>query len=78
MLKKTVQTNGNDPCHISINYKGNRIVVVNYSSGSFIMYELVDNLMAKMCCFVMHEGSSTNPDRQASPHPHCSVFAEGD
>lgn len=35
---KTAQTFGDDPCHINLNNKGNRIVVTNYSSGSFIMY----------------------------------------
>lgn len=22
-----------------------------------------------------HEGSSVNPERQSSPHPHCSIFS---
>lgn len=26
----------------------------------------------------MHEGNSVNPDRQSSPHPHCSVFSYDD
>lgn len=26
----------------------------------------------------MHEGSSLNPDRQASSHPHCSIFVQND
>lgn len=74
-LKQTVETNGNDPCHISTNSDNNRIVVTNYSSGSFIMYELKNGLLGKMLAFVMHEGSSVNPDRQSSPHPHCSLFS---
>lgn len=53
-LKKTDPTNGNDPCHITINNKGNRLVVTNYSSGSFIMYELKNGIPASVSAFVMH------------------------
>lgn len=42
------------------------------------MYEIKDRLFGKMLSFVMHEGSSINPDRQASPHPHCTLFSDDD
>ena len=73
---KTLPTNGNDPCHISINNAGTRLVVTNYSSGSFAMYGLnKDGVPTKMLSFVMHEGHGKNPDRQEGPHPHCSLFS---
>lgn len=53
-LRQTVQTYGNDPCHIAVNRSGTRIVVANYSSGSFIMYELKDGMIGKMLAFVVH------------------------
>lgn len=37
-IVKTIDTNGDDPCHIAINSKGSRLVVTNYCSGSFIIY----------------------------------------
>lgn len=77
-LIRTVQTFGNDPCHISINERGNRLVVTNYSSATFIMYELTGLVPSRVSSYVKHEGSSINPDRQSSPHPHCSVFSEDD
>lgn len=77
-LVTSVLTYGNDPCHIRVNARANRIVVTNYSSGSFVMYELRDGKFGKMMAYVMHEGSSVNPDRQASPHPHCSLFSQDD
>lgn len=75
---KTHDTNGNDPCHISINEAGNRLVVTNYSSGSFIMYKLTNFIPEEVSAFVLHEGSSINPERQSSPHPHCSTFSYDD
>ena len=73
---KTLPTQGNDPCHISINHAGTRLVVTNYSTGSFAMYALdKDGVPTKMISFVMHEGHSKNPDRQEGPHPHCSLFS---
>lgn len=73
---QTVFTNGNDPCHIAMNDDGTLISVTNYSSGSFIVFSIKDNKFSKLFSFVMHEGSSVNPDRQESPHPHSSIFVK--
>lgn len=78
-IKSILPTNGNDPCHISINNAGNRLVVTNYSSGSFAVYELdQEGVPTKMVHFVMHEGHGSNPSRQEGPHPHSSVFSPCD
>lgn len=53
-MKKTEETNGNDPCHISMNKAGNRLVVSNYSSGSFIMYEIKNGIPSSVSAFVAH------------------------
>lgn len=53
------------------------ICVTNFSSDSFVVYQVKeDGKFGKMWSFVMHEGSSVNPDRQTSPHPHCSIFVK--
>mgnify|MGYP000073658842 CR=1 FL=1 len=77
-IKKKFSTAGNDPCHISMNHSGDVIVVTNYSSGSFAMFELLEGLPVNLSHFVMHEGNSTNPQRQQSPHPHSSLFSQSD
>ena len=60
-IKSILPTQGNDPCHICINHRGDRLVVTNYSSGSFAVYELKDGIPTKMIHFVMHDGSGPNP-----------------
>lgn len=71
-----VHTMGDDPCQATIDATGQFIVATNYSSASIIVYRLTDHLPSNVHSFITHEGSSLNPDRQASPHPHSSVFSE--
>lgn len=42
------------------------------------MYELNQGIPDKLSSLITHEGSSVHPERQACPHPHCSVFCEND
>ena len=67
---------GDDPCHASIDKTGQYVVVTNYSSASILITKLADHIPSTVHSFITHEGSSLNPDRQASPHPHSSVFSE--
>lgn len=55
-------------------------MVTNYTSGSFVVFKIGrDGLIEEgMEMFVMHEGSGPNVDRQASAHPHSSIFVEKD
>lgn len=71
-----VKTMGDDPCHLSIDETGTFLVACNYTSGSAIIYQLINHIPAKLHSFIVHEGHSNNPDRQASPHCHSSVFSE--
>jgi len=67
---------GDDPCQLSLDNSGNFIVVTNYSSASILICKLEKHIPSIVHSFITHEGSSVNPDRQASPHPHSSVFSE--
>jgi 6-phosphogluconolactonase len=71
-----VTTMGDDPCHLSIDGTGRFLVASNYSSGSAIIYKLINHKPAEIHSFIVHEGHSNNPDRQLSPHCHTSVFSE--
>jgi 6-phosphogluconolactonase len=71
-----IQTMGDDPCHATIDNTGQFIVITNYSSASIIICRFTDHIPTSVHSFIAHEGSSVNPDRQASPHPHSSVFSD--
>jgi 6-phosphogluconolactonase len=66
---------GDDPCHIQSDPTGKYLVITNYSSGSFIVYELNNHIPIKVHSFIVHEGKGNNPDRQAGPHPHTTLFS---
>lgn len=42
------------------------------------MFLTENHLPTKVRCFMAHEGHSVHPERQSSPHPHCSVFSPTD
>ena len=67
---------GDDPCHANIDKTGQFIVVTNYSSASILICRFKDHIPSSVHSFITHEGSSVNPDRQTSPHPHSSTFSE--
>ena len=69
-------TMGDDPCHLTVDPSGGYIVASNYTSGSFIVYRLVNHLPTSVHSFVVHEGHSNDPERQVSPHAHSAVFSE--
>lgn len=71
-----IQTLGDDPCQASVDKSGQFIAITNYSSASILIVKLADHIPTTVHSFIQHEGSSTNPDRQASPHPHSSTFSE--
>jgi 6-phosphogluconolactonase len=70
-----VPTMGDDPCHLSLDNTFNFIVATNYSSGSAIIYRLVNHIPTQVHSFIVHEGHGPNPDRQASPHCHSTTFS---
>lgn len=67
---------GDDPCQITLDNTQQFVVVTNYSSASVLICRLEGHIPVSVHSFITHEGSSMNPDRQASPHPHSSVFSE--
>ena len=71
-----VPTMGDDPCHLAIDPAGRHIVASNYTSGSFIIYRLVNHLPTSVHSFIVHEGHSNDPERQVGPHAHSAVFSE--
>lgn len=70
-----VKSMGEDPCHLSIDHTGTYLVATNYSSGTTVICKLTDHIPTIIHSYITHEGSSNHPDRQASPHPHSTVWA---
>jgi 6-phosphogluconolactonase len=68
-------TRGTDPCHLSVDATGKWVLVANYSSGSVIIYPILDDgRLGEATDFKQHEGSSINPQRQQGPHAHAFVI----
>lgn len=67
---------GSDPCYLEIS---NSILAVgNYSSGTAAVYDLApDGSLGGLLLSVKHQGSGADPQRQASPHIHCTTFSPG-
>ncbi|MFA6186907.1 MAG: lactonase family protein [Phycisphaerae bacterium] len=65
------QSNGINPCHLSISHTGKNLFVANYTSGSISDISIRANgKLAEPLCFFQYEGFSVNPNRQQSPHAH--------
>ncbi|MDO4284843.1 MAG: lactonase family protein, partial [Eubacteriales bacterium] len=76
-------TGGADPCHLSLDDRGEFLFVSNYTSGSLAVFRLGENgVPAERTDLVQHTGHSTGPGadpvRQEGPHVHFSAFHEGE
>jgi len=64
-------TGGVHPCYLSIDPTGRFLLVVNYNGGNVAVFPIANNgTLSPASQILAHEGSSINPDRQRSPHPH--------
>jgi len=67
---------GANPCHVSVDPKGEYVYVSNYSDGSLSVYPIhQDGKLAEPSDVIVHEGSGPNPDRQKGPHMHSMIPA---
>jgi 6-phosphogluconolactonase len=70
-LLNSQPSGGSGPCHVNIDHTGKSVLVANYGSGSASVIPIKsDGSLAEPTCFVQHEGSSVNPQRQKGPHAH--------
>jgi 6-phosphogluconolactonase len=62
---------GTGPCHLSVDKTGKCLLVANYGSGSVAAFKIgPTGQLSEPVTTVQHQGSSTNPQRQSSPHAH--------
>ena len=72
----TESTVGPGPCHLSVDARGQYVLVANYGGGSVAVLPTKDDgALLKANDFIQHEGSSVNPDRQQEPHAHSIMIA---
>jgi 6-phosphogluconolactonase len=70
-LVDQVSSGGAGPAYVSMDRTGRFLLVANYMGGSVAVLPVrEDGSPGKVTGFVQHSGSSEDPKRQASPHPH--------
>ena len=73
----SIESLGADPCHLSLDEKGEFLFVANYTSGSLSVYQLDENGNVIKCTdHKQHEGHGTDPERQEGPHAHFSGMVD--
>ncbi len=66
-----VYSGGNGTCHLGLDNTGKILFAVNYFDGSVVSFSInKDGSIGERTGFDQHTGSSVNPVRQPSPHPH--------
>ena len=74
----TQPSEGNGPCHVSVDATGSCLLVANYGSGSVAALKIdEDGSLVKSSSTHQHKGSSVNESRQKGPHAH-SFYAGPD
>ena len=75
-LLNKVTSAGAHPCYISINKKGNILVVGNYAGGNLSVLEVrQDGQVNQPKQIIQLKGSSVNRSRQEKAHVHATVFS---
>lgn len=66
---------GDGPCHLSIDKHGKSVLVANYGGGSVSALPIQpDGRLGKATARIQHEGSSVDKNRQEGPHAHSIVL----
>ena len=68
------RSGGTGPCHVTVDPRGEFLLVSNYSSGSAAVYPLEDGLPAEEGTVLQFEGRGPDAERQEGPHAHSAVF----
>ena len=70
-LINVVGSGGAGPCHASVDATGRFLLAANYHGGSVCVAPINDDgSLEPLSCFIQHEGSSVNPNRQEQAHAH--------
>lgn len=68
-------SNGDWPCHLSLDAQGRWLLASNYQSGNVSVFPIQeDGSLGTMADNVQHHGHGPNPQRQEGPHTHSTIF----
>ena len=71
----SVFTQGDHPCHLSLDPSERFLVASNYSGGNVTVIPVdEEGNLSSQIQVIQHHGSSVNANRQTRPHVHSSVF----
>lgn len=70
-LLNQASSEGAGPCHLAVDHTGQVLLAANYGGGSVVAVPIkADGSLGEATCFIQHQGSSANPQRQQGPHAH--------
>ena len=70
------ETQGADPCYVSVDKDQKNIFIANYSSGSLAVFPVnKDGSIGAIAQHVQDSGTGVNKDRQEGPHVHTAVLS---
>ncbi len=68
-------TQGDHPCHITIDREGRYVIASNYSGGNVSVFPIAaDGHLGELAQLIQHEGSGPDQNRQKAPHVHSAFF----
>ncbi len=66
-----VATKGGSPVHVAVDQTGHCVFTANYGGGSAVSFVAGSGgSLSSVVSYQLYHGSSVNPSRQTSPHPH--------
>ena len=68
------RTKGEDPCYVATD--GKKVLTANYSGGTMSVFPIrYDGSLESVATLFQGTASGPDPDRQATPHIHCTLFS---
>lgn len=68
------RTKGEDPCYVATD--GKKVLTANYSGGTMSVFPIRhDGSLESVDTLFQGTASGPDPDRQATPHIHCTLFS---
>ena len=72
----SVLSQGDHPCHVTVDSKNRFVFVANYTSGSLKAIKInKDGSLDSTSQIIQHSGKSINVNRQEKPHVHSSILS---
>jgi 6-phosphogluconolactonase len=68
-------SNGDWPCHLTLDASGHWLLVSNYQSGNVSVFPILESgALGSLVDNAQHSGHGPHPERQKGPHTHSTIF----